>query len=71
MTILELAKSIQLKVGYSGALRFDETKPEGTPRKLLDVTKLNALGWHAKIDLNEGIEKTLSWYRDNVHRLRH
>jgi GDP-L-fucose synthase len=71
VTILELAQIIQLKVGYAGSLRFDPTKPDGTPRKLLDVTKLNALGWRAKTNLQEGIEKTLSWYRDNAHRLRH
>jgi GDP-L-fucose synthase len=70
VTILELAKIIQLKVGYCGALRLDESKPDGTPRKLLDVSKLNRLGWHAKVSLEEGIGKTLDWYRDNVHRLR-
>jgi GDP-L-fucose synthase len=70
VTILELAKIIQRKVGYSGALRLDESKPDGTPRKLLDVSRLNRLGWQAKIGLEDGIEKTLNWYRDNVHRLR-
>jgi len=70
ITILELAQAIQLKTGYSGALRFDETKPDGAPRKLLDVSKLNALGWRASIDLDEGIERTLNWYRDNLQRLR-
>src|SRR5665213_829865 len=70
VTILELARIIQLKVGYRGALRMDASKPDGTPRKLLDVSKLNRLGWHAKVGLEEGIEKTLSWYSDNVHRLR-
>jgi GDP-L-fucose synthase len=70
MTILELARTIQRKVGYLGALRFDASKPDGTPRKLLDVSKLNAMGWHAKIDLEEGLERTLGWYRENLHRLK-
>jgi GDP-L-fucose synthase len=70
VTILELARIIQAKVGYVGALRLDESKPDGTPRKLLDVSKLNRLGWHAQVTLDEGIAKTLDWYRDNLQRLR-
>jgi GDP-L-fucose synthase len=71
VTILELAAIIQKAVGYSGSIRFDESKPDGTPRKLLDVSRLNALGWTAKIGLAEGIDRTLDWYRDNVQRTRH
>ena len=71
VTILELARLIQQKVGYTGQLRFDTSKPDGTPRKLLDVSRLTSLGWQAKVDLAEGIDRTLSWYRDNQQRMRH
>jgi GDP-L-fucose synthase len=63
VTILELARIIQRKVGFTGQFRLDPSKPDGTPRKLLDVSRLNALGWSAKIDLEEGIERTVDWYR--------
>jgi len=48
-----------LKKGYEGALEFDATKPDGTPRKLMDSTKINNLGWKASIKLNDGISKTI------------
>jgi GDP-L-fucose synthase len=49
-------------VGFSGVLRFDPTKPDGTPRKLLDVSRLNALAWKAKVPLRQGIEETYRWF---------
>ncbi len=61
VTIKELAHTIKDLVGYSGNLIFDTTKPDGTPRKLLDVSKINSLGWIHKVNLHEGIEKTLLW----------
>ena len=70
VTIRELAQLVQQKVRYPGALRFDESKPDGAPRKLLDVSKMNALGWRARIDLEEGLEKTLRWYYENIERVR-
>jgi GDP-L-fucose synthase len=70
VTIRELAQLVQRMVRYPGALRFDESKPDGAPRKLLDVSKMNALGWRAKIDLEEGLEKTLRWYYENAERVR-
>jgi GDP-L-fucose synthase len=69
-TILELAKTIQRHMGYAGELRLDSSKPDGTPRKLLDVSKLTALGWHAKVELEDGIDRTLNWYGANTGRLR-
>lgn len=57
VTILELAELIKKIVGYNGKLVFDTTKPDGTPRKLMDVSKLNNLGWKAAINLEEGIKK--------------
>jgi len=57
ISIKELACLIKDIVGYNGAITFDESKPDGTPRKLVDVSKVTALGWKAKIDLKSGIEK--------------
>ncbi|VXC00103.1 bifunctional GDP-fucose synthetase: GDP-4-dehydro-6-deoxy-D-mannose epimerase and GDP-4-dehydro-6-L-deoxygalactose reductase [Flavobacterium sp. 9AF] len=65
VTIKELAETIKKTVGFEGELVFDVTKPDGTPRKLLDVSKINNLGWKHKIDLQEGIEKTLNWINEN------
>lgn len=65
ITILELANMIKNEVGYNGSLEFDTTKPDGTPQKLLDVTKIHSLGWKAKVSLVEGIKKTIEWYIAN------
>ncbi|OOB79502.1 MAG: GDP-fucose synthetase [Epulopiscium sp. Nuni2H_MBin001] len=62
VSIRQLAEIIKNVVGYSGELVFDVSKPDGTPRKLLDVSKLHDLGWYHKVDLIEGIEKTYKWY---------
>jgi GDP-L-fucose synthase len=70
VTIRELAQLVQQTVRYPGALRFDESKPDGAPRKLLDVSRMTALGWRARIDLEEGLEKTLRWYYENAERVR-
>lgn len=59
ISIKELAELIAAKVGYLGELLFDSTKPDGTPRKLMDTTKINLLGWEAKINLEFGIEKAI------------
>jgi GDP-L-fucose synthase len=59
VSIKELAEMIADEVGYVGALEFDATKPDGTPRKLMDSTKINNLGWKASIKLNDGISKTI------------
>jgi GDP-L-fucose synthase len=61
-TVQQLARTIQQTIGYSGKIVFDTSKPDGTPRKLLDVAKLSQLGWQAKIDLATGIQKTYAWY---------
>ena len=62
ITIRELAEMIQRLSGFSGRLAFDASKPDGTPRKLLDVSKISALGWRASIPLEEGIRETFCWY---------
>lgn len=65
LTIRELAETIQKVVGFRGDLVFDTSKPDGTPRKLLDVSRLNALGFKAKVPLEEGIRRTYDWYLSN------
>lgn len=62
VTIRELAEMIREITGFTGEIVFDPTKPDGTPRKLLDSTKINAMGWHAKTPLAEGLKKTYEWY---------
>ena len=64
VSIKELAEMIASEVGYTGALKFDTTKPDGTPRKLMDTTKINNLGWKASIKLKEGISKTIEEVKD-------
>jgi GDP-L-fucose synthase len=56
--------------GYEGALVQDTSKPDGTPRKLLDVSRLTALGWRARISLRDGIAQTYQWFLDNPHTER-
>ena len=65
LTIAELAALVADVVGYRGDIRYDRTKPDGTPRKLMDVSRLHALGWRARIPLREGIEQTYAWYRQH------
>ena len=62
VTISELAKTVKQVVGSTGTLVFDPTKPDGAPRKLEDVSRMNALGWQAKVPLAEGIRMTYEWY---------
>lgn len=62
MSIFELAQCIKKTVGYEGAFIFDVTKPDGTERKLFNVDKIHALGWHAQTSLIQGIQKTVDWY---------
>ena len=63
VTIAELAEMVRDVVGFKGGLSFDATKPDGTPRKLLDVTKLEAMGWTAKIPLRDGLAQAYEWYQ--------
>lgn len=66
VTIKHLAESIARIVGYTGEMRWDTSKPDGTPRKLLDVSMLTDAGWTAKIDLEDGLASTVDWYRSHV-----
>ena len=62
ITIAQLADKIVKEVGYQGKLTFDATKPDGTMRKLTDVSKLHSLGWQHKIDIEEGVHRMYQWY---------
>jgi GDP-L-fucose synthase len=70
VTIRELASMVASAVGYTGEIAWDATKPDGTPRKLLDVSKLADAGWSASIGLEEGIRSTVEWFRDNSLSVR-
>lgn len=66
ISIKELAEMVKELVGYKGRLVFDETKPDGMPRKLLDVSRLHAAGWHHKTDFQDGLRRTYEWYLTNL-----
>ena len=66
ISILDLAEKIKSILGYKGKLIFDTTMPDGNPRKLLDSTKINLLGWKSNTQLDDGLEKTISWFTKNV-----
>ncbi len=70
VSIKELAELVKEVVGFKGELKFDVTKPDGTPRKLLDVTNLKNTGWQAKINLGDGLSSTYHWYLDNISFIR-
>lgn len=70
VTIKELAEIVAKSVGFTGSIEWDASKPDGTPRKLLDVSKLSNAGWSASIGLEEGIKTTVDWYRSNLAEIR-
>ncbi len=70
ITIAEVAQVIAGVTGYKGNISFDASKPDGSPRKLMNVSRLAAMGWKAKIPLRKGLEQTYQWYLDNVDSLR-
>ena len=65
-TIKELAEIVAKVTVFKGSIRFDTSKPDGTPVKRLDVSKINSIGWKAKIGLEQGIAKTYKWYVENA-----
>ena len=70
VAIKELAETIQAVVGYKGNILWDKSKPDGTPRKLMDVSKMRDLGWSYSTELTEGIEKTYQWFLENIKDLK-
>ena len=70
ISIKELAETIQKAVGHRGQIIWDSSKPDGTPRKLMDVSKMKAMGWTYKTELDEGIEKTYKWFLENINNFK-
>ena len=70
ITIKKLAEMIQEVVGHKGEIRWDSSKPDGTPRKLMDVSKMKDIGWQYSTELNEGIKKTYNWFLNNIENLK-
>jgi GDP-L-fucose synthase len=70
VTIRELAETVADAAGFKGRLEFDSSKPDGTPRKLLDTSRLTSLGWKPKIKLRAGIEQTYAWFKEHVAEAR-
>ncbi len=70
VTIRELAETIAAIVGYRGKLRYDASKPDGAPRRLLDVSRIDALGWRAQISLQDGLRSTYEWFLANRDSIR-
>jgi len=69
-TIKELAKTIARVVGFKGKILFDTSKPDGTPRKLMNISKINKLGWKHSISLEEGLKSTFKWFKANKKNIR-
>jgi GDP-L-fucose synthase len=70
LTIKELAETIQKTVGHSGEIFWDSSKPDGTPKKLMDSSKFRSLGWSPRIDLETGIKSTYTWFLENQHTFK-
>ena len=70
ISIADLALLIKDIVGFRGRINFDTEKPDGTPRKVVDVSRLNSMGWKAKTSLMDGIEKTYSWFCGHYDYIR-
>src|SRR3984957_9068709 len=70
VTIRELAERVMAASGYQGRLVFDSSKPDGTPRKLLDTTRLTTLGWQTRISLKSGVERTYAWFKEHFAEAR-
>jgi GDP-L-fucose synthase len=70
VTIRELAETVCRVLGFDGALEFDTSKPDGTPRKLLDISKIKSLGWTPKISLRDGIADAYRWFIENQSTAR-
>lgn len=70
LTIKDLASTIQKIVGHSGEIIWDDTKPDGTPRKLMDVSKMHNIGWKHQVNLEDGIKKTYNWFLENIQTFK-
>jgi GDP-L-fucose synthase len=68
VTIKEMAEAMKEVVGFKGNLTFDTTKPDGSPRKLIDVSRLSNMGWKYSLDLEEGLKRTYKWYLNSLKK---
>ena len=66
LTIREFPELVVKAVGFEGTVEFDATKPDGTMRKLIDVSKLHSLGWTHKVEIEEGVNRLFAWYRESL-----
>ena len=66
ISIKLLAEKVKRMVNYSGVIKWDETKPDGAPRKLLDCSRIHSIGWKASTDFDKGLELTYKWYLENI-----
>ena len=66
LTIRELSELVVKSVGFEGAVEFDASKPDGTMRKLIDVSKLHSLGWTHKVEIEDGVQKLFEWYKSSL-----
>ena len=66
LTIRELSQLVAKAVGFEGTIEFDASKPDGTPRKLIDVSKLHSLGWTHKVEIEDGVTRLFNWYRESL-----
>ena len=70
LTIKDLAELIQKVTGHQGEIEWDSSKPDGTPRKLMDISKMHNLGWKHRVELEEGIQKTYDWFLENINNFK-
>ena len=70
ITIKELAETIQKVTGHQGNILWDASKPDGTPRKLMDVSKMKEIGWQYSTELEDGIKKTYQWFLENIDNIK-
>ena len=70
VSIKNLAETIQKTIGHQGEIIWDSTKPDGTPRKWMDVSKMKAMGWKYSTELEDGIKKTYNWFTENIESFK-
>ena len=70
ISVKDLANIIKRIVGYQGNIIWDSSKPDGTPKKLMDISKMLSLGWKFSTDLEEGIQKTYTWFLENIEKIK-
>jgi GDP-L-fucose synthase len=70
MSIKELAELIAKESGFEGEIAWDSSKPDGTPRKVLDISRIKTIGWLPSVGISEGVRETISWFRENQSKVR-